>query len=393
MEHQLSEMMSTTSQYHQSTDVQSSSPGTISSLDGYQITKLIVLPLIIIFGLIGNLLVCVAITKTPKLRKVVNYYLLSLAVSDLLVCAFVMPLAIYQEITGEWRMSTVTCRVWVLFDVLLCTSSIWNLCLVSIDRFLAITKPIKYTKYRTPRNAAIAIFLIWLISFITAFVMVFALVTLTGRTEMEDYVCQVGASPIVGIVAALVAFFIPCAIISVLYIHIFMAIRKNNRKHSSLRKSVAYQAAKLARQQTTVSRDFDIKTDKSSTGNELSSDHPSSGGSSGRKLSGEASGKSSQSTLKRMRSRLASRTVNSLSIRREMKTAIVLAIVVIVFIACWLPYFIIYLVTLWSELDLQKAFQIATWLGWSNSLINPVIYTIFNEDFRQAFKNILLCRN
>jgi hypothetical protein len=37
----------------------------------------------------------------------------------------------------------------------------------------------------------------------------------------------------------------------------------------------------------------------------------------------------------------------------------------------------------------DTAFLITTWLGYVNSCINPVIYTIFNPEFRKAFKKIL----
>ncbi|XP_072030110.1 uncharacterized protein [Amphiura filiformis] len=365
--------MTTTSLFLSTTDMEIEAT---TSLDIQQIIKLIFLPLIILIGLIGNLIVCLAITKTPKLRKVVNYFVLSLAVSDLLVCALVIPLAIYQEVTGQWRMARLTCRLWILCDVLLCTASIWNLCLVSIDRFLAVTQPIKYAKYRTPRNAIFLILSAWFISLVTAVILVFALAKDGDDTE----VCQVEANPIVGIITALIAFFIPCIIISLLYIQIFVAIkRKVTRKHSDLAKTVAYQAAKLARQQSSLSKVID-RQDKSSTADELSADHPS------------GSAPKSENTLTRRKRRWTVRRMESISIKREMKTAIVLAIVVGVFIGCWLPYFIIYLVTQWSETDLKTAFQVATWLGWCNSIINPLIYTIFNEDFREAFKVILFCQ-
>lgn len=56
---------------------------------------------LIIFGIAGNILVCMAISMEKRLQTVTNYFLLSLAVTDLLVCVIVMPLSIINEFTGK----------------------------------------------------------------------------------------------------------------------------------------------------------------------------------------------------------------------------------------------------------------------------------------------------
>ena len=40
----------------------------------------------------------------------------------------------------------------------------------------------------------------------------------------------------------------------------------------------------------------------------------------------------------------------------------------------------------------HQVIQFITWLGYANSTLNPIIYTIFNDDFRQAFSKIIFCR-
>ena len=344
--------------------------GNNHSFDKYQILKLIFLSLIIITGLIGNLLVCIAIIKSPKLRKVVNYFILSLAVSDLLVCGMVMPLAIYQEVKGEWRLEKWVCHLWILNDVLLSTASIWNLCLVSIDRFLAITQPIKYPKFRTLRNAILAIMSVWVLSLVIAILIVFA----TSEDTTGSQFCQVDSEFIAGVISVMAAFFVPCCIILCLYIRIFIVVKKKVTNLSNKRPTVT-------RQQSNISMKNTTDTDKSTS--DPSSPSPST----------QSKSKSVQkmSTLKRTRT-WTMRRMDSVSIRREAKTAIVLGIVMAAFIGCWLPYFIIYVVQLHYASPtetVQTAFQVATWLGWCNSIINPFIYTIFNEDFRNAFMKIV----
>jgi 5-hydroxytryptamine receptor 7 len=94
----------------------------------------LVLGSIIIGTVIGNILVCVAVFLVKKLRKPCNYLLVSLAVSDFCVALLVMPMAMLYEIKGNWSFGPTMCEIWVSFDVLSCTASILNLCMISVDR-------------------------------------------------------------------------------------------------------------------------------------------------------------------------------------------------------------------------------------------------------------------
>lgn len=86
------------------------------------------------------------------------------------------------------------------------------------------------------------------------------------------------------------------------------------------------------------------------------------------------------------------------SLRRETKTTQTLSIVVGGFIACWLPFFIYYLLmpflpNEWKQETLMAYF---TWLGWFNSAMNPFIYAFYSADFRLAFWRLTLrkfCKN
>lgn len=81
----------------------------------------------------------------------------------------------------------------------------------------------------------------------------------------------------------------------------------------------------------------------------------------------------------------------SIEAKRERKAAKTLAIITGAFVVCWLPFFIMALLmplchTCYINENLASLFL---WLGYFNSTLNPVIYTIFSPDFRQAFKRIL----
>lgn len=80
------------------------------------------------------------------------------------------------------------------------------------------------------------------------------------------------------------------------------------------------------------------------------------------------------------------------SFRRETKTAQTLSIVVGGFVACWLPFFIFYLLTpvLPTNEANKRVMGYLTWLGWINSAINPFIYAFYSPDFRIAFWRLTL---
>ncbi|XP_039294929.1 alpha-2A adrenergic receptor isoform X1 [Nilaparvata lugens] len=77
--------------------------------------------------------------------------------------------------------------------------------------------------------------------------------------------------------------------------------------------------------------------------------------------------------------------------KKEKRATLILGLIMGSFIACWLPFFSLYILTPICEVCQvpPQAFAIAFWLGYMNSALNPVIYTIFNKDFRRAFRRIL----
>ncbi|CAF1497382.1 unnamed protein product [Adineta steineri] len=123
--------------------------------------------LIDISAFFGNLLVICAFYRTRRLQTVTNYFIASLAFADALVALFVLPLSIlYFYRDWSWTLGLILCDLWVSSDVLLCTSSILNLTCISIDRYMAITRPLTYTAYRSKFLARVMILLVWIVSIV-----------------------------------------------------------------------------------------------------------------------------------------------------------------------------------------------------------------------------------
>ena len=81
----------------------------------------------------------------------------------------------------------------------------------------------------------------------------------------------------------------------------------------------------------------------------------------------------------------------TLEAKRERKAAKTLAIITGAFVVCWLPFFVCaLLMPLKPDWVFDETMlSVFLWLGYFNSTLNPIIYTIFSPEFRQAFKRLL----
>ncbi|XP_024086019.1 5-hydroxytryptamine receptor 1-like [Cimex lectularius] len=186
-----------------------------------------ILLIVIVVTVIGNILVCVAVCLVKKLRRPCNYLLVSLAVSDLCVAILVMPMALLYELLGTWNLGPFMCDLWVSFDVLACTASILNLCMISVDRYYAITKPLEYGVKRTPRRMIYCVSLVWLGAACISLPPLLILGNTHGETQERPgpqcLVCQDFAYQIY---ATLGSFYIPLTVMMFVYYKIFRAARK-----------------------------------------------------------------------------------------------------------------------------------------------------------------------
>ncbi|CAH1974351.1 unnamed protein product [Acanthoscelides obtectus] len=137
--------------------------------DTHLLISLSVLALIIVMVIIGNCLVIAAVYCSSKLRSVTNFFIVSLAVADLMVGVAVLPFSATWEVFKVWIFGDIWCQMWLAVDVWMCTASILNLCAISLDRYLAVTRPITYPSILTHARAKLLIAGLWILSFVICF--------------------------------------------------------------------------------------------------------------------------------------------------------------------------------------------------------------------------------
>ncbi|KAM7361839.1 5-hydroxytryptamine receptor 7 isoform 1-T3 [Cochliomyia hominivorax] len=349
----------------------------------------IVLLFVILGTIVGNVLVCIAVCMVRKLRRPCNYLLVSLALSDLCVAVLVMPMALLYEVLEKWNFGPVLCDIWVSFDVLCCTASILNLCAISVDRYLAITKPLEYGVKRTPRRMMLCVALVWL----AAACISLPPLLILGNEHVDEHgnpMCSVCQNFAYQIYATLGSFYIPLAVMLFVYYQIFRAARRIvlEEKRAQTHLQHALNGTGSPPGHTELGGNGQHR--HSSYGN-TSLNYSTCGGLSASQTGGGGGGSGSSGLLgsphqKKLRFQLA----------KEKKASTTLGIIMSAFTICWLPFFILALIRPFVENETthvpQSLSSLFLWLGYANSLLNPIIYATLNRDFRKPFQEILYFR-
>lgn len=390
---------------------------------------------VILGTIFGNVLVILGVFTHKPLRIVQNFFIVSLAVADLAVAVLVMPLNVAYGTLGRWLWGKHLCKMWLTCDIMSCTSSILNLCAIALDRYWAITDPINYASKRTLKRVVFQIMGVWLLS------LVISSPPLLGWNDWPDEFtsdtpCQLTSERGYVVYSSLGSFFIPLAIMTIVYIKIFLAARRRLRKRPLVTRLHKQQSMNPGIQED--SQDNKEDTDNESDSGEsvkrcqkktfldikknfflpflllndpiarqtieadiqLQAETLSRSGSYKRKVVGSMK---KLSQRKKKKPLLAS--VNSsgdvvhqfieqkqkISLSKERRAARTLGIIMGSFVFCWLPFFLMYVILSFCPrcCPSNRLIGFITWLGYTNSTVNPLIYTIFNLDFRKAFKKLL----
>ncbi|KAL3982985.1 7 transmembrane receptor (rhodopsin family) protein [Acanthocheilonema viteae] len=322
--------------------------------------------IIIMITIVGNSLVVISVFSYRPLKKVQNYFLVSLAASDLCVATFVMPLHVVKFIAGgRWLLGMTLCHIFTTADIMLCTSSILNLCAIALDRYWAIHDPINYVHKRTLKFVCRTIAVVWLAS---ACISVPPIIGWNDwSSESLKTHCELTTEKAFVVYSASGSFFVPLVVMVIVYVKIFLAARQRIRKN--WKRSALSGGNKFPSKRSDTCKNNLRALDNTPL---VSIDN----------LSGLREVDQTETAVKQR---------EQISVSKEKRAAKTIAVIIFVFSFCWLPFFSAYVILPFCNSCYihPKIMQAFVWLGYINSSLNPFIYGILNLEFRRAFEKIL----
>uniref|UniRef100_UPI00358FCF3E beta-2 adrenergic receptor-like n=1 Tax=Myxine glutinosa TaxID=7769 RepID=UPI00358FCF3E len=291
---------------------------------------------IVLVTVFGNVVAVTAIARFRRLQSQTNYLIMSLACADLLMGLIVIPFSGTPIVFKTWYFGEKFCDFLIALDIMCVTASIDTLCVIAVDRYVAVTSPLRYETLMTKRRARIVIVVVWIISALVSFLPIHtgwskdASTNSTGSAEQCEFVIPVSYA----IASSIVSFYLPLSVMVITYSKVFRAAK--------------IQLAKINNSEG----HFHIGSSSNTHGKK-----------SGKKLSLFLS-------------------------RKEHRALKTLGLVMGIFSLCWTPFFIINIVHAYCRCVPNALFVALNWLGYINSAFNPIIYCR-SVDFRVAFRRML----
>lgn len=117
---------------------------------------------VFVLGIFGNSFVVAVVVRSPRMRTVTNYFIVNLALADILVVLVCLPATLVSNLFVPWLMGWFMCKMVAYLQGVSVNASINTLVAISVDRFLAICYPLKWQLTR--RSARKMIIVIWIFS-------------------------------------------------------------------------------------------------------------------------------------------------------------------------------------------------------------------------------------
>ncbi|XP_075063465.1 alpha-2B adrenergic receptor [Mixophyes fleayi] len=368
-----------------------------------------IITFLILFTILGNVLVIIAVLTSRSLKAPQNLFLVSLAAADILVATLIIPFSLANELMGYWYFGKTWCEMYLALDVLFCTSSIVHLCAISLDRYWSVSQAIEYNSKRTPRRIKCIIVIVWTLAALIS------LPPLIYKGKKQDQrkdrpQCKLNEEPWYILSSSICSFFAPCLIMILVYLRIYL-IAKRRSKNTGCSRPIE-KTCRLSDRSIKPSeenlQDHTCAAPQEKPGSDLpcvakvtkeNHDHAAHNSSlkdpngHGPPIMDTVITTSGVILLpNKPKDSVSIMAKKKTHINREKRFTFVLAVVIGVFVLCWFPFFFTYsLGAICPDLCYipQSVFQFFFWIGYCNSSLNPVIYTIFNQDFRKAFRRIL----
>ncbi|NXE41490.1 DRD4 protein, partial [Ptilorrhoa leucosticta] len=337
---------------------------------GHSIAALVLGVLLILLIVGGNGLVCLSVCTERALKTTTNYFIVSLAAADLLLALLVLPLYVYSEVRrARGRRGTAG----------------WGLLRLRGGQetkqrgFIAVQIPLNYNRRQIDLRQLILISTTWIFAFAVASPVIFGLNNVPDR---DPSLCQLEDDNYI-VYSSICSFFIPCPVMLVLYCGMFQGLKRWEEARKAKLTGCIYGANRKLYHPPTL-----MEREQTWLGPRDCSPYARAG------LPGECGMNNGIQTVSYPHLRYPHpghgrkrAKING----RERKAMRVLPVVVGAFLFCWTPFFVVHITrALCKSCSVPpQVTSTVTWLGYVNSALNPIIYTVFNAEFRNFFRKVL----
>ncbi|XP_073457175.1 melanopsin-B-like [Aquarana catesbeiana] len=189
-------------------------------------------------GVVGNLLVLYAFYSNKKLRTAANYFIMNLAVSDLLMSSTQAPICFLNSFNRQWILGEIACNIYAFCGALFGITSMMTLLAIAVDRYLVITKPLQSIQWASKKRTVQVIVLVWLYSLMWSMAPILGWSSYVPEGLMIsctwDYITATTANKSYTMMLCCFVFFIPLLVILHCYLLMFLAIRSTSRNVQKL---------------------------------------------------------------------------------------------------------------------------------------------------------------
>ncbi|XP_068741002.1 D(1A) dopamine receptor-like [Montipora capricornis] len=292
----------------------------------------------------GNLVVCRLVWVFRRMRIPSFCFVASMSISDFLMGVLVIPVSLGYHITyqttGQWIFGKFSCNLWLFLNFLLCSASVYNLCVVSGDRYLAVTSPLKYLSLMNDHRIRNIIGISWLLAFVLAGFVTYGI---NVSKDNSDNCSIWGLRYEFSVTVLVVGYILPVSFLVFVNGKVYCIAHSHMNRIHAQEMSLA-SASHIAQAPSIVSIPETVRNNR-----------------------------------RPARTRL----------KQEIKMFKTFLIVICAFLICWTPFVVILLID--SILTVPGVIRHSSiLLLYFNSALNPFIYGYFNTEFRSALSGSLI---